>query len=225
MPKVLLVEDDTSVAQLIQYTLESERCVTDHVTTSEAAVVALKTGEFDVIILDWALPDGTGLDLVKLYRSMRGSKPILMLTARHSSPDKVAALSAGADDYVVKPFDPDELAARIKALLRRPPVIAESRLQVGAIELDKTNFKVTKDGQPVLLQPKEFAVLQLLMEHPDRYFPAEAILARVWRSDLPVSTDSVRTHVKSLRKKLGETDAQKVIESSRGLGYKMSTPS
>jgi DNA-binding response OmpR family regulator len=225
MSKGLLVEDDTSVAQLIQYTLESERCVIDHVTTFDAAVAAFKMSEYDVIILDWALPDGTGLDLVKLYRSMGGSRPILMLTARHSSPDKVAALSAGADDYVVKPFDPDELTARIHALLRRPPIIAESRLRVGSIELDKLSFKVTKNGETILLQPKEFAVLQLLMEHPDRYFAAEAILARVWRSDLPVSTDSVRTHVKSLRKKLGETETQKVIESSRGLGYKMSSPS
>jgi DNA-binding response OmpR family regulator len=223
MPKVLLVEDDPSVAKLVNFTLESERCVIDHLTNVGAALIAVKQDDYDVLIFDWALPDGTGLDLCKLYRSMGGSKPILMLTARHSSSDKVAALSAGADDYVVKPFDPDELAARIKALLRRPPIIAESILSAGSIVLDKTNFMVTNDGQLVALQPKEFAVLQLLMENPQRWFTAEAILARVWRSDLPVSTDSVRTHVKSLRKKLGETPSHRVIENSRGLGYKMST--
>jgi two-component system, OmpR family, response regulator QseB len=216
VPKVLLVEDDPSLAKLVRFTLEAERCVTDHVTNSASAIIAMKNEEYDILILDWSLPDGTGLDLCKHYRSMGGTKPIMMLTARHASVDKVAALSAGADDYVVKPFDPDELAARIKALLRRPPLMMDSILRVGAIELDKVNFWVKKGGNPIALQPKEFAILQLLMEHPDRYFTAEAILARVWRSDLPVSTDSVRTHVKSLRKKLGD-----VIDSSRGLGYRM----
>jgi DNA-binding response OmpR family regulator len=194
VPKVLLVEDDPSLAKLVRFTLEAERCVTDHVTNSASAIIAMKNEEYDILILDWSLPDGTGLDLCKHYRSMGGTKPIMMLTARHASVDKVAALSAGADDYVVKPFDPDELAARIKALLRRPPLMMDSILRVGAIELDKVNFWVKKGGN----------------------FTAEAILARVWRSDLPVSTDSVRTHVKSLRKKLGD-----VIDSSRGLGYRM----
>ncbi|MFN8659950.1 MAG: response regulator transcription factor [Candidatus Obscuribacterales bacterium] len=223
MAKILLVEDDLGVAQLIEFTLESERYVIDHYTRVNDALAALKTAEYDLLILDWALPDNTGVELCKQYRSMGGSKPVLMLTARESSRDKVAGLNAGADDYVVKPFDPDELVARAKALLRRPPVIAGSILKVSSIEMDTSNFTVKLAGQSISLLPKEFAILQLLMEHPDRYFTAEAILARVWRSDLPVSTDSVRTQMKTLRKKLGGTDDGSVIENTRGLGYKIKT--
>lgn len=223
MAKILLVEDDLGVAQLIEFTLESERFVIDHYTNTVEALEALKHGEYDLLIFDWALPDGSGVDLCKQYRAMGGGKPVLMLTARGSSRDKVAGLNAGADDYVVKPFDPDELVARARALLRRPPVIADAMLQVAEIELDKNNFTVKAAGQPVTLLPKEFAILQLLMEHPDRYFTAEAILARVWRTDLPVSTDSVRTQMKTLRKKLGGTDDAAVIENIRGLGYKIRT--
>ncbi len=223
MAKILLVEDDLGVAQLIEFTLESERYVIDHYTRVNDALAALKTAEYDLLILDWALPDNTGVELCKQYRSMGGSKPVLMLTARESSRDKVAGLNAGADDYVVKPFDPDELVARAKALLRRPPVIAGSILKVSSIEMDTSNFTVKLAGQSISLLPKEFAILQLLMEHPDRYFTAEAILARVWRSDLPVSTDSVRTQMKTLRRKLGGTDDGSVIENTRGLGYKIKT--
>lgn len=223
MAKILLVEDDLGVAQLIEFTLESERFVIDHFTRVNEALAALKTAQYDLLILDWALPDSTGVELCKQYRSMGGSKPVLMLTARESSRDKVEGLNAGADDYVVKPFDPDELVARAKALLRRPPVIAGSILKVSSIEMDTTNFTVKMAGQPISLLPKEFAILQLLMEHPDRYFTAEAILARVWRSDLPVSTDSVRTQMKTLRKKLGGTDDGSIIENTRGLGYRIKT--
>lgn len=223
MAKVLLVEDDLSVAQLVQFTLESERFVIDHCTKCADALLALKTNEYDLLIFDWSLPDGTGLDLCMQYRSMGGNKPILMLTARGASRDKVAGLTAGADDYVVKPFDPDELVARSKALLRRPPTIADPILRVASLELDTANFTVSRAGKTVQLLPKEFAILHLLMEHPDKYFTADAILARVWRTDLPVSTDSVRTHLKTLRKKLGDSEEGIIIENSRGLGYRIRT--
>lgn len=147
----------------------------------------------------------------------------MILTARGTSRDKVTGLTAGADDYIVKPFDPDELIARAKPLLRRPPILADSILRVGSLELDTANFTLQSGGRSIQLLPKEFAILQLLMEHPDKYFTAEAILIRVWRSDLPVSSDSVRTHMKTLRKKLGETDETSVIENSRGLGYRIRT--
>lgn len=223
MPKVLLVEDDVSVAQLLEFTLEAERFVLDHCTNCEEALLALRVSEYDVLIFDWALPDGTGLDLCKRYRSNGGNRPVLMLTARESPRDKVTALSAGADDYVVKPFDPDELIARLKALLRRPPVITEAVLKVASVQLDTTNFKCSKGDRAIPLQPKEFAILQLLMENPERYFTADAILVRVWRSDSSASTDSVRTHMKTLRKKLQDTADETVIENTRGLGYKMKT--
>lgn len=223
MAKVLVVEDDLGVAQLIQFTLESERYVIDHFSRCSEALLALKTNEYDLIIFDWSLPDGTGIDLCKHYRANGGNKPILMLTAKESTRDKVTGLSAGADDYVVKPFDPDELVARAKALLRRPPTIADPVLRVAGLELDTSSFTVKSHGKAVQLLPKEFAILHLLMENPDKYFTADAILARVWRTDLPVSTDSVRTHLKTLRKKLGEVGDESAIENSRGLGYRIKT--
>lgn len=221
MAKILVVEDDLSVAQLIQFTLESERYVIDHYTTYADATHSLKVADYDILILDWSLPDGTGIELCKQYRALGGNKPILMLTARESSRDKVTGLTAGADDYVVKPFDPDELVARIKALLRRPPVLSQSILKVGALELDTTSFAVKTSGQAIQLLPKEFAILHLLMENPGKYFTADSILARVWRSDLPVSSDSVRTHVKTLRKKLSDASGDSILENSRGLGYRI----
>jgi DNA-binding response OmpR family regulator len=221
MAKVLIVEDDASVAQLLKFTLESERYILDHCTNCADALAALRTTDYDLLILDWALPDSTGVELCSLYRSMGGNKPVLMLTARGTPRDKVAGLTAGADDYVVKPFDPDELVARVRALLRRPPTISSPVLKVSSIELDTLSFQVTKEGQTVILQPKEFAVLRLLMEHPDRYFTAEAILARLWRSDASVSTDSVRTHIKNLRKKLGDSNDDPIIENRKGLGYRL----
>ena len=221
MAKVLIVEDDAGVAQLLKFTLVSERYILDHCTTCSDALAAVRTTDYDLLILDWALPDGTGIELCSLYRSMGGNKPVLMLTARGTSRDKVSGLTAGADDYVVKPFDPDELVARLRALLRRPPVISASVLRVSNLELDSLNFKVSKDGQPIILQPKEFAILELLMEYPDRYFTAEAILARLWQSEASVSTDSVRTHIKNLRKKLGDSNESPIIENTRGLGYRV----
>ena len=116
--------------------------------------------------------------------------------------------------------DPDELVARTKALLRRPPVISANVLKVAQLELDKGTFEVKHDGEAVALLPKEFAILELLLEHPNKYFTAEAILARVWRSDVPASTDTVRTHMKTLRKKLNGSDPS-LIENSRGLGYRI----
>jgi DNA-binding response OmpR family regulator len=220
MAKVLIVEDDYSVAQLIQFTLEPERHVIDHFTNCSDALLALKTNHYDLLILDWALPDSTGVELCRNYRANGGNKPVLMLTAREASRDKVEGLGAGADDYVVKPFDPDELVARTKALLRRPPTISDSVLKVGSLELDRGSHQARMDGQVISLVPKEFAILELLMMQPNKHFTAEAILARVWRSDLPASTDSVRTHMKTLRKKLGGSE-DSVIESSRGLGYKL----
>jgi DNA-binding response OmpR family regulator len=221
MAKILVVEDDLSVAQLVQFTLESERHVVELASSSAAAVIALKMQDYDLVILDWALPDGTGIELCRNYRANGGNKPVLMLTARESSRDKVAGLTAGADDYVVKPFDPDELVARTQALLRRPPLIADAVLRVGDLELDRSLHQVRRNGAAITLLPKEFAILELLMEHPNKFFTAEAILARVWRSDLPASTDSVRTHMKTLRRKLDAQDDSSVIENSRGLGYKL----
>jgi DNA-binding response OmpR family regulator len=223
MAKVLIVEDDEGVAQLIQFALDPQLFAIDHYGNVADALHALKANEYDIVILDWVLPDGTGIELCRQYRLLGGHKPILMLTARDSSREKVTGLTAGADDYVVKPFDPDELVARVQALLRRPPTMSDAVLQVAGIDLDTASFTATVEGKSIQLLPKEFAILKLLMDNPNKYFSAEGILARVWRSEAAASTDSVRTHLKTLRKKLNEASGSSIIENSRGLGYIIKT--
>jgi DNA-binding response OmpR family regulator len=220
MAKILVVEDDPNLAQVIQITLEIERFVVDCYSTVAEGLMALRTMEYDLVMLDWMLPDATGVELCRTYRASGGNAPILMLTARHDSKDKIESLTAGADDYVVKPFDPGELVARVRALLRRPAVVAPPVVKRGALEIEADTFQVRVHGQPVELLPKEFAILQLLAEHPDRYYTAEAILSKVWPSDVAGSIDSVRTHIKTLRRKLGD---ESIIENTRNLGYRISS--
>ncbi len=224
MAKVLVVEDDASIALVIEAALTSEHFTVDICKSAPEAKTALKLTEYDLLILDWNLPDAeTGLEICQKYRASGGNKPVMLLTARVSVDNKVQAFEAGADDYVVKPFDSNELIARAKALLRRPPGLETEVLRIGNLELNTATFRVHKDGKLIDLLPKEFAILELLMRRADHYFTAEAILSRIWRTDSATSIDSVRTFIKTLRKKLSEseTDQKWHIENKRGLGYRI----
>lgn len=221
MAKILLVEDDKHIAYLIQFQLAHDRHIVDVCTNGGEALAVLRTHDFDLVILDWMLPDLSGVDVCQQFRGGGGTTPILMLTARSSAQDKITGLDSGCDDYLVKPFNPEELNARVRALLRRPPQIAGRVLKVGEIELDTSTYKVSRNAAPVDLLPKEFAILELLMRHPNQYFSSEAILDRVWQSDANASIDSVRTHIKTLRRKLGDSDSNETIQNTRGLGYRI----
>ena len=144
-----------------------------------------------------------------------------MLTSRSEAQDKVSALDTGADDYLVKPFVPVELSARVRALLRRPSVIAGKFLTVRDIALDTTTRQVTRSGQSIDLTAKECALLELLMRHPNQSFGVEAILDRLWKSEASASLETVRTHFKTLRRKLGDSDENPIIRTKRGLGYRI----
>jgi DNA-binding response OmpR family regulator len=221
MSKILLVEDDENLAFLLKMQLEQARFLVDHVAAGLIALSQLKMADYDIIILDWMLPDISGVDVCRQYRSSGGRTPILMLTARGAVEDKAAGLNAGADDYLVKPFHPVELNARVQALLRRPTSYAGKTLQVKDIELDTEGSRVFKGGQEVDLTSKEFSLLELLMRYPNQSFTLESILSRVWQSDSTASVDTVRTHMKTLRRKLGDNEENGIIRTKRGAGYRI----
>ncbi|MBX9941802.1 MAG: response regulator transcription factor [Candidatus Obscuribacterales bacterium] len=221
MAKILLVEDDTNLGQLLKLQLEQGRHLVDHVAGGFIALSQLKVNTYELIILDWMLPDLSGVDVCRQFRGQGGRTPILMLTARGSVEDRASGLNAGADDYLVKPFAPVELNARVQALLRRPVTYAGKLLTVRDIELDTETARVFRAGQEIDLTAKEFALLELLMRYPNQSFTLETILSRVWQSDSNASVDTVRTHMKTLRRKLGDTDETGIIRTKRGAGYRI----
>ena len=221
MAKILLVEDDTNLGQLLKLQLEQGRHLVDHVAAGFIALSKLKVNTYELIILDWMLPDLSGVDVCRQFRGKGGRTPILMLTARGSVEDRASGLNAGADDYLVKPFAPVELNARVQALLRRPVTYAGKLLTVRDIELDTETARVFRAGQEIDLTAKEFALLELLMRYPNQSFTLETILSRVWQSDSNASVDTVRTHMKTLRRKLGDTDETGIIRTKRGAGYRI----
>jgi two-component system OmpR family response regulator len=222
MAKILVVEDDENLSKLVKICLAAESHLVDAVVRGMDALAQIRLITYDMLVLDWMLPDITGVEVLKHYRASGGRSPVLMLTSRSAIADKVTGLEAGADDYLVKPFDKLELAARVKALLRRPADINPEVLVRGPLEINGTTFRVLKDGQEVELRPKEFALLEFLAKHPGESFSADAILERIWSSDALSTADTVRTHIMTLRKKLGDhDDRNSMIKTVRGRGYSL----
>lgn len=221
MAKVLIIEDDLVFSYLIQHHLVAEHYTVEAVKTGQDGLQRLEQGHCDMAILDWVLPDMMGLDVCKRYRASGGTIPILLLTGKDSSEEKALGLDAGADDYLVKPFDSTEFLARIRALLRRPPAFTGKVLKVRDLELDTTTLRVTRNGEELDLAMKEIAILELLMRHPNQRFSADALLNRVWRTDQSASVETVRTHMKTLRKKIHDTAEDPLIKTTRNQGYRI----
>ncbi|HEY9784881.1 MAG TPA: response regulator transcription factor [Candidatus Obscuribacterales bacterium] len=224
MAKILLVEDDSEVADVVKDWLVDEHHVVDVVGSGAEALNRLRFDKYDVLVLDWGLPDLSGIEICKRFRSAGGQSPVLMLTGKSEISDKETGLDAGADDYLTKPFHPRELSARIRALLRRPAELKENVLKVGDIEVDPKGFRVTKAGQEVHLLPKEFALLEFLMRHPNQVFSPEALLDRVWSAESEASPDTVRVHITKLRSKLDSEGAPSLIRTLHRQGYKLEPP-
>ena len=175
-----------------------------------------------LIVLDLMLPDGNGIEFCKAFRQSGYENPLLILTAHASTEEKVKALDAGADDYVVKPFDFDELGARIRALLRREHQALPTILEWGALRLDPSTCETHYQSTPIHLTPKEFALTELFLRHPNRVFSLDAIIEDLWSFEDPPSEDAVRTHIKGLRQKLKAVGAPKdLIKTVYGLGYRL----
>ncbi len=221
MAKILLVEDDREFAEALTLWLKSVQHVVDCVSTKADAKDLLKFYHYDLVILDVGLPDGSGLDICRDYREGGGQAAVIVLTGKNELSAKVEGLNVGADDYVTKPCNVEELSARIRAILRRPPLVLPPIIRIGNIELEETSFTVRVAGTEVKLQAKEFALLHFFMRHPNQVFSPEAILDRVWSSEAEASTHIVKVYINKLRGRL-EGSADLSILSIRGLGYKLS---
>ncbi|HEY9784785.1 MAG TPA: response regulator transcription factor [Candidatus Obscuribacterales bacterium] len=224
MAKVLVIEDEPDFSELIASYLKSEHYTVEVVDSGEEGLDRLKFYKYDVIILDWVLPGVSGVEVCRAFRGTGGTTPILMLTSKKHVDEKEAGLDAGADDYLTKPFELKELSARVRALLRRPSAFSGSVLKVGNLELEPNSFRVTRNGEEISLLPKEFALLEFLMRHPNQVFSPEAILDRVWASESEASPETIRTYIKRLRKKLDVEGKPSMLSTVHGVGYKLEPP-
>jgi two-component system response regulator QseB len=215
--RVLVVEDDEVLGDGLRVGLGLEGLTADVVGSCDEARAAAALYDHEVIVLDVALPDGSGLDLLREWRAAGQTTPILLLTARNLVEDRIAGLDSGADDYLGKPFDLNELAARVRALQRRSAGHADSTLVVGELELDLNRRSASRAGEPVPLSRREFAVLRLLAEHPGHILSRAQIEDRIYGWQEEVGSNAVEVHIHNLRAKLGRA----AIETVRGEGYRM----
>ncbi|MGB3615434.1 MAG: response regulator [Elainellaceae cyanobacterium] len=220
--RILLVDDDSALMETLEEGLIQQRYAVDIALDGEAAREFVALFSYDLIILDMTLPDVEGITLCRQLRDQRVSSPILMLTASDANIDKVRALDAGADDYVTKPFDFDELYARIRALLRRNNDALSSTLRWGDLTVVSGSFEVFYGECQVHTTPKEYALLEMFLHHPKQVFSLDAIIENLWAFEDPPSEDAVRTHVKGLRQKLKAGGAPKdFVETVYGIGYRL----
>jgi two-component system OmpR family response regulator len=219
---LLLIEDDRRLSRLLRRMLEEDRHVVEVAGDGAEGLELAAMPGLDVLILDIGLPDIDGLQIARRLRADGSSLPILMLTARDTVGDRVTGLDAGADDYLVKPFAYEELAARLRALGRRggPPRRSGRRLVNGTISLDETARTVSVEGTPVDLSPREFALLECLLRHPGQVLTRDQLLDHAWPAGVAVTPNAVDAYVHYLRTKLGPAGADQV-ETVRGFGYRM----
>lgn len=219
MAKILLVEDDVPLANIIATWLETQNYVVDQVHSGEDAMQVLTNYQYDLLVFDWELPDVAGISICKWFRTRGGSTPILFLTGRADITSKVEGLETGADDYLCKPFEYRELSARIKTLLRRPVSLVTSVLTVGNMALNVVTRKVSIGENEIVLTPREFGLLEYLMRHPDVPFSSRTLLDSVYPLDSALSEDTVRSCMRSLRKKLTFGDEVCPVKTTRKQGY------
>ncbi|MEQ9548069.1 MAG: response regulator transcription factor [Coleofasciculus sp. G3-WIS-01] len=220
--RILLVEDDIYLAEALAEALAIQRYAVDTVSDGEFAWVQVNTLDYDLILLDMMLPQLDGIHLCQRLRSYGYQMPILMITARDTSTDKVIGLDAGADDYMVKPLDIPELLARIRALLRRGQTVAPPILKWGQLHLDPATYEVCYGEQTLRLTPKEYSLLELLIRNGRQIMSRSAIIEHVWSLENPPKEDTIKVHIKSLRSKLRSVGApEDLIETVHGLGYRL----
>lgn len=202
--------------------LTAERYVVNAASTGGEGIAMMQSYAYDLLILDWQLPDNTGVEILQQYRTKGGDAPALLLTGKDKLTDKEVGFKAGADDYLTKPFDHRELLLRIKALLRRGKLSTSSdTLVFGDLSLDPATYSVEQRGVPIKLTPKEFGLLEFFMRHPNQVFSAEQLLDRVWEDPLVGSPESVRVWLNKLRAKMHTGDDSPVISNVFGVGYRL----
>ena len=213
--RILLVEDDIQLATALHQSLRSEGFTANHVNNAKSALLTVQSGECDMIILDLGLPDMDGLILLKQLRQAKHKLPVLILTARDSTEDKIKGLDQGADDYLAKPFEVSELIARLRVIERRLGTATSAVIQIAQVSLDSSAHVLTVDEQLVDLSRKEFMLLKVLMEQAGRIQSREQLESKLYEWGEEVSSNAVEVHIHHLRKKLPEG----FIKTIRGVGY------
>jgi DNA-binding response OmpR family regulator len=222
MAKILIVDDDVDLSSNLKKWLTKEQHVVELVHTGGDAIKLMEAVPYEAVILDWQLPDTTGLDLCKHYRSIGGTASVLMLTGRSAVTDKLAGLDSGADDYLTKPFDLREVSARLRAILRRPQATVQPTvLSARDVVLDPVKHEVRKDGKLLRLLPIDFALLSFFMRHPNTVFSADALLERVWTTDSEATSDSLRCAIRRIRQSIDTDGEESMIETISKVGYKL----
>lgn len=213
--RLLLVEDDPMIGESVFDVLRAEHYAVDWVKTARSADTALRAERYDLVLLDLGLPDGDGLAVLRGLRARKIQTPVIIATARDAVDQRIAGLDSGADDYVVKPYDVDEVLARIRALIRRSAGRGEPVYEHGGVVLDPANRMATVDGEPVMLTAKEWAVLEPLLAKPGRILSRAQLEEKLYSWQDEISSNAVEVYIHGLRKKLGA----QFIQTVRGVGY------
>ena len=223
---VLVVEDEPQIQELVAVNLEHAGHKVVRAATAEEAEAVIRAALPDVLVLDWMLPGDSGVALARRLRANERTRdlPILMLTARAMEQDKISGLEAGADDYLTKPFSPRELAARIKAVLRRrAPQLSGDAVEIQGLRLDPATQRVTAEGKRIELAPSEFRLLHFFMTHPGRVYTRAQLLDHVWGDHVFIEERTVDVHIRRLRKALAPSGHDRLIDTVRGSGYGLMT--
>jgi len=226
MPTILIAEDEPAIADTVAYALRAEGLAVEHFLLGGAVAPRVRAGGIDLVVLDVGLPDMTGFDVCRALRTF-SDVPVIFLTARAAELDRVLGLELGADDYVVKPFSPRELVARVRARLRRRDQVAQARWQrIGAFELDRDGLRIRYRGHLLDLTRYEYGLLEALLARPGAVLSRTQLMDRVWADALESTDRTVDTHIKTLRAKLrvaadGDGGGEGPIRTHRGLGYSL----
>lgn len=225
--KLLIVDDDLNLSnELAAWLVKNDRHTVDQAFNAEDAHHFLRSYNYALIILDWELPDGSGVQILKSFRQAGGTTPVLMLTGRTSTSDKMTGLDTGSDDYLTKPFEAVELSARVRALLRRayPDSTDESIIRFKNVVMDLHTRKVEVSSEPVKFQPNEFDLLLFLASHPKQIFSADRLIELAWPGKEKASDASLRVSLSRIRKKIQDSDNNPLIENLQGQGYRYNPP-
>jgi len=218
--KILIVEDDEDITRSLSDLLIAQRYAVESSTKGSEALNKLRVYKYDLIVLDWKLPEMSGLEVCQHFRAKGGVTPVLMLTGKDTSHDKETGLDAGADDYLTKPFDAKEFLARVRALLRRPQAYSGNVLKAGELSLDHAKFQVMRNSERINLEAREFALLEFFMRHQNQLFSPTAILDRVWESESDATPEALRQCISRLRKKIDVVGKPSFVRNIVGRGYK-----
>ncbi|QIZ77033.1 phosphate regulon transcriptional regulator PhoB [Ferrimonas lipolytica] len=223
---ILIIEDESAIREMLAFVLDQHGFRTSSAADYQQGLEAIVEPYPDLILLDWMLPGGSGIQLAKQLRSNEHTRqiPIIMLTARGEEEDRVKGLEVGADDYITKPFSPKELVARIKAVLRRAaPTRLEEAIEVQGLRLDPVSHRVTIDEASLDMGPTEFRLLHFFMTHPERVYSREQLLDNVWGTNVYVEDRTVDVHIRRLRKAIQDQGHDRFIQTVRGAGYRFSS--